>query len=264
MITSLVRSLRRHYILSSAVACCVVVALIAGGLILRHGGLSADDRPSNSNLPADDQSPGIVTGNVTKTGKQVCGKPILDSPYDYTGPAGSYSSGTAGLPTFGKPGSDFPQDNAGAVIPAGKKSYFSYELRPNTVYYLVPGTHIGSFMANRNDSFVGGLSHGTRTILTGNYSGLNWGIDSNSSNGNQPGVTIEYLTIEKFQPVGEAAAINQDSNTDWTLQYNTITLNAPGAGVILGTNNILRDNCLTLNGQYGFQSVAATPGAWTR
>lgn len=233
----------------------MVAALIAGGLIVRHGGLSAAPRPSNSNLPADDESPGIVTGNVTKTGKQVCGKPILDSPYDYTGPAGPYSSGTPGLPTFGKPGSDFPQDNAGVVIPAGKKDYFSYELRPDTVYYLAPGTHVGSIMADRNDSFVGGLSHGTRTVLSGNYSGLDWGIDSNSSDGNQPGVTIKYLTIEKFQPDGEAGAINQDSNTDWTLQYNTVTLNAPGAGVILGTNNTLKNNCLTLNGQYGFQSV---------
>lgn len=258
MIASLVRSLRRHYVVSSAVACCVVVALIAGGLSLYHGRLS-DDQPLNKNLPTGDQSPGFVAGTVTKTGKQVCGKPILDSPYDYSGAAGPFSSGTPGLPTFGKPGSDFPKDSAGVVIPAGKKNYFSYDLRPNTVYYLEPGTHIGSFMADQNDSFVGGLAHGTPTVLTGNYSGLNWGIDSNSTNGNQSGVTIEYLTIEKYQPVGEAAAINQDSNTDWTLQYNTITMNVPGAGVILGTDNTLKDNCLTLNGQYGFQSVGNNP-----
>ncbi len=114
-------------------------------------------------------------------------------------------------------------------------------------------------MANRNDSFVGGLSHGTPTVLTGNYSGLNWGIDSNPSNGDQTGVTIEYLTIEKYQPAGNAGAINQDSNTGWTVQYNTITMNVPGAGLILAANSILKHNCLTLNGQYGFQSVANSP-----
>lgn len=259
MITSLVRILRRHYILSSVVACCVVAALVAGGLSLRNSSPPTDDQPAGFGTGTETGT-GTGTGTKIKAGKQVCGKPILDSPYDYTGPAGSYSSGTPGLPTFGKPGSDFPKNTAGVVIPAGKKSYFSYELRPNTVYYLEPGTHIGSFMADQNDSFVGGLSHGTRTVLTGNYSGLNWGIDSNSSNGNQAGVTIEYLTIEKYQPVGEAAAVNQESNTDWTLQYNTITMNVPGAGVILGSNNVLRDNCLTLNGQYGFQSVATS--AW--
>ncbi len=68
-------------------------------------------------------------------------------------------------------------------------------------------------------------------------------------------MTIEYLTIEKFQPATNAAAINQEANTDWTIQYNTITRNVPGAGVIAGANNILKDNCMSLNGQYGFQST---------
>lgn len=120
---------------------------------------------------------------------------------------------------------------------------------------MLPGEHIGSLQADANDSFVGGLSNGVSTVLTGDYSGLRWAIDSNSSGGNQAGVTIEYLTINKFQPYGNAGAINQDSNTGWTVQYTTVTLNAPGAGVILGTDNTLRDNCLTLNGQYGFMSI---------
>ena len=45
----------------------------------------------------------------------------------------------------------------------------------------------------------------------------------------------------------------------WTLEYNTITLNVPGAGVIAGADNTLKDNCLTLNGQYGFQSSDVGP-----
>jgi hypothetical protein len=145
------------------------------------------------------------------------------------------------------------------VLPPGKHSYPSYDLRPNTVYYLLPGQHIGSLMADANDSFVGGFSHGVTTVLTGDYSGAHWAIDSNSSDGNQAGVTIEYLTIEKYQPYGNAGAINQESNTGWTVQYNTITLNVPGAGVILGTDNTLRDNCITLNGQYGFTSTSNNP-----
>ena len=140
------------------------------------------------------------------------------------------------------------------VLPAGAHSYLSYQLNPGTVYYLLPGVHVGNFQADANDAFVGGLSGGTRTVISGEYSGLPWAIDSNYSAGNQPGVTIEYLTIEKFQPQGNGAAVNQDTNTGWTLRYDTITLNAPGAGVIAGADNTLKDNCLTLNGQYGFQS----------
>ena len=87
-----------------------------------------------------------------------------------------------------------------------------------------------------------------------------WAIDSNSSIGNQAGVTVEYLTVEKYLSGGNSGAINPDSNTGWTIQYNTITLNVPGAGVVLGADNVLKDNCMTLNGQYGFQSVAVN--AW--
>jgi hypothetical protein len=184
----------------------------------------------------------------------ICGHPILDSPFTYDGAAGSYRSGKAGLPTYGGPGTDFPEASAGVVLPPGNHSYASYQLNLDTVYYLLPGVHIGNFQADTDDAFVGGLSGGTPSVISGDYSGYPWAIDSNFSDGNQPGVTIEYLTIEKFQAQGNGAAVNQDSNTNWTIRYDTITLNAPGAGVIAGANNTLEDNCLTLNGQYGFQS----------
>ncbi len=190
---------------------------------------------------------------------RVCGHQILDSPYDYHGRAGSYRSGAAGLPTYGAPRSDFPHATAGVVLPLGAHSFASYQLAPDTVYYLLPGTHVGSFQANRNDAFVGGWWDGTRTVLSGEYSGYPWAIDSNSSAGNQPGVIIEYLTIEKYQPPADAGAINQSANTNWTLRYDTVTLNAPGAGMMASANNVLAHNCMTLNGQYGFQSFAPSP-----
>ena len=186
--------------------------------------------------------------------KAVCNQPILDSPYSYHGAPGKYSSGTAGLPSYGTPDSDFPDATSGVVLPTGKNDYLSYQLSPDTVYYLLPGKHTGYFQADTNDAFVGGRSGQLRTILSGDYSGQHWGIDSNSSDGNQSAVTVEYLTVEKYQPDGNSSAINPDSNTGWTIQYNTVTLNVPGAGVILGADNVLKDNCLTLNGQYGFQS----------
>jgi len=190
---------------------------------------------------------------------RVCGQAVLHSPYGYHGRPGRYRSGRPGLPTYGTPRSDFPEATAGVVLPAGRHSYMSYQLAPRTVYYLLPGTHVGAFQADEDDVFVGGLWHGRPSVISGEYSGYPWAIDSNYSSGNQPGVTIEYLTIEKFQPRGDAAAINQSSNTDWTLRYNTITLNAPGAGAIASTNNVLERNCMTLNGQYGFQSSVTGP-----
>jgi parallel beta-helix repeat protein len=187
--------------------------------------------------------------------RHVCGQRILRSPFDYHGAAGDYPSGRAGLPTFGRPHSDFPADTRGVVLGAGTRSYASYQLTPRTVYYLLPGTHVGSFMADSGDAFVGGYYRGRGAILSGSYlASQGWAIDSNSSAGNQSGVTVEYLTIEKYEPNANSAAVNPDSNTGWTVRYNLITLNVQGAGVILGSGNVLDDNCLTLNGQYGFQS----------
>jgi parallel beta-helix repeat protein len=192
----------------------------------------------------------------------VCGRSVLDSPFSYDGAPGAFSSGTPGLPTYGTAGSDFPDDVAGVVLAAGAHSYASYQLAPKTVYYLLPGTHVGSFQADAGDAFVGGLAHGTGSTVSGDYAGLPTAFDSNFSNGNTPDVTIEYLTIEKFQPPGDAAAVNESANTGWTLRHDTVTLNVPGAGVITGADNTLDGNCLTMNGQYGFQ--AFDTGTWGR
>jgi Right handed beta helix region len=234
---------RRRGFLYGALAGCLVIASAAIGLSLQH------------RSPARDTATGRAVGGKPRAGTLVCGQPMLRSPFGYDGPPGPYPTGRAGLPSYGTPGSDFPDDTAGAVLPAGTHDYASYQLSPNTVYYLLPGEHIGNLQADKNDAFVGGLSSGQSTILSGNYS-LNSAIDSNSTIGDQPNVTIEYLTIEKYAPAVNAGAVDTDANTDWTIRYNTVTLNAPGAGVILGSDSVLKNNCLTLNGQYGFQSVA--------
>jgi hypothetical protein len=220
--------------------------------LIGSGVLSHDSPPAQNVSGSSLLNPGSFT--VPSDTASVCGQRILDSPYNYDGAAGNYSSGKAGLPTYGTAHSDFPDDHAGVVLPTGANNFASYQLKPSTVYYLLPGEHTGRIQADPHDAFVGGKAHGKSSILSGNYAGLNWAIDSNSSNGDQSDVTIEYLTVEKYQPDGNSAAINPDSNTGWTVRYNTITLNVPGAGVILGADNVLKDNCLTLNGQYGFQS----------
>ena len=233
---------------------CALKKAIAAPLVLLAVVTGCTATPSSNTTSPSPQA------DLPTQSAEICGRPILSSPFSYHGASGKYSSGTAGLPTYGKPGTDFPKATAGIILPAGKHSYASYELNPDTVYYLLPGKHIGSFQADTNDAFVGGLSNGVPAVISGDYSGYNEAIDSNFSAGDQSGVTIEYLTIEKFQPQGDGAAINQDSNTNWTLQYNTITLNAPGAGAIAGANNTLKYNCMTLNGQYGFQS--SDVGSW--
>jgi hypothetical protein len=235
---------RSQRLLAGAIAACIAVALaITGAAMLTDTGAGSHPQPNAGPYPQASPSPGRL----------VCGQPVLKSPFSYAEAAGPYRSGTVGLPTYSSPGSDFPRDTAGVVLPTGVHDYASFQLNPDTVYYLLPGTHTGSILADTNDAFVGGFSDGTFTVLDGRYS-HSVAIDSNSSNGDQSGVTIEYLTIEKYHPAGDAAAVNQEANTDWTIQFDTITLNVPGAGVMAGAENALKDSCLTRNGQYGFQS----------
>ncbi len=223
--------------------------VLAAGVTGVTGCTAGPSGPASSGSAPAGGAPGAAPPEPS----QLCGSAALNSPFSYDGAAGTYASGKAGLPTYGSAGSDFPHATAGVILAAGTHSYFSYQLSPDTVYYLLPGVHTGTFQADRGDAFVGGLSGGTASVMSGNYT-ANEAIDSNFSAGNQPGVTIEYLTIEKFLAQGQGAAINQNSNTGWTLRYDTLTLNAPGAGMIAGADNTLEHNCMTLNGQYGFQS----------
>ena len=239
MFPALQKIMHSNRLLGSAIASCFVLFIaFAGVRLLSH------DSPQHH----------ATSGSDAIQGTAVCGQPILNSPFSYDGPAGAYSSGTPGLPTYGTANSDFPRDTAGVVLATGVKNFLSYQLKPETVYYLVPGTHVGGIQADEGDAFVGGRSNGKSTILTGKYSYGGQAIDSNVSDGNQSDVTIEYLTIQKYQPNDDAAAVNQEANAGWDIRYNTITLNVPGAGVMAGSRNTLKDNCLTLNGQYGFQS----------
>lgn len=185
---------------------------------------------------------------------QICGSSVLNSPWSYNGASGSYTSGTAGLPTFGSAGTDFPNATAGMVLPPQTADYASFQLTANTVYYLEPGLHIGSFQADAGDVFVGGDNAGATTTLSGNYT-EHWGIDSNSTNGNQPGVTIEYLTYEEYEPPEDQGGTNPDGNTGWTIKYNTFTLIVPGAAILATTTSDIEYNCLTANGQYGIDAV---------
>jgi hypothetical protein len=232
-----------------AIAIAVAVAVAVGvGL----------DRPSGTAPQAQAPFP-VGATSAGPVGTPVCGADVLRSPYTYTGPAGPYTSGKPGLPTFGAPGTDFPDATAGQVLPPETADYQNWQLSPRTVYYLAPGVHYGSFSANAGDVFVGGWANGVGSVLDGQYSRRS-AIDSNISTGDQRDVTIQYLTIQRFTPYVDQTAVNQTGAGGWKLLNSTLRLNVPGGGMFAASDNILRDNCLTENGQYGFQSAQTLSG----
>jgi Right handed beta helix region len=141
---------------------------------------------------------------------------------------------------------------AGAVtVPAGNNSNLSLDTA-NTTYWFAPGTHTlgnGEFnqiIPSNGDTYTGGPG----AIIDGQN--LNDYAFTQQANN----VTVEYLTIENFGQTGgnnNEGVVNHDSASNWTIQYNTIEDDA-GAGVMMGSNDVIQYNCLTKNGQYGFSS----------
>jgi hypothetical protein len=197
--------------------------------------ISAADPPSNppSDPPSNPPSDPPTSGGAASPSSPVCGN-------------ASILSGPATAP-------------AGAVtLPAGDNSSMtaSYQLAANTTYWFAPGTHtIGSsqfaqFQPDQGDTFIGAPG----AILSGQ------GENDYAFVSDATGVTVEYLTIEDFVAPESEGVVNQNSATGWTIENNTIEDNPDGAGAMLGTNDVLTNNCLTENGQYGFQSYAAGAG----
>jgi Right handed beta helix region len=255
------RVLKRRVVVRVA----LVAALAAVALGSCHeGDLGADRLPMPSvttTTPSLPHGTSDEAGTTTAmaVGSPVCGTDRLRSPYTYAGPAGPFRSGTGGLPTYGRAGTDFPRARAGRVIAPGTGDFANWELEPNTVYYLAPGVHHRSILASKGDVFVGGYAAGRGSVLDGGY-GRATAIDSNITVGEQTGVTIQYLTIQRFTPPVDQTAINQTGAGGWRLLDSTVTLNVPGGGMFAATDAVLRRNCLTLNGQYGFQAAQTVRG----
>ncbi len=132
-------------------------------------------------------------------------------------------------------------DNSGSSL--------SYELQSNTTYYLASGTHTlgssqyGQFQPQNGDTFIGAPG----AILNGE------GINQSAFDGTSTGVTIEYLTVENFVAPDGQMVVNHDGGANWTVKYDTV-INNGGAGVGLGTGDVVESNCLSGNDEYGFSS----------
>jgi len=152
------------------------------------------------------------------------------------------------------------------VIPAGNNSdtTASYQLAPNTTYWLAPGVHTlgtgpySQFQPDQGDTFLGAPG----AILDGQS--VNQFAFTDNPNSGSPNVTIEYLTIENFVSGQGEGVVNQAGQPGWTVKYNTVGpnefngSNPGGAGVMLATNNVVEYNCLSHNGEYGFSSFGGS------
>ena len=165
-----------------------------------------------------------------------------DTPWPTTAPAA-----ICGNTTFLDGPSTAP--SGAIVVPAGDNGSFNFN-QPGATFWFETGTHTlandiyGQIPAKANTTYIGAAG----AILDGQNTNLY------AFTGDVANVTIKYLTIKNFgrgNDNNNEGVVNHDSGTGWTVQYNTISDN-DGAGVFLGTDDVVSYNCLKDNGQYGF------------
>jgi hypothetical protein len=141
-------------------------------------------------------------------------------------------------------------------VPVGDDAGVNFR-RPHTTYWFAPGLHTlgpgryAQIQPGTGSTFIGAPG----AVLDGRQ------VNYYAFTGDAPDVTISYLTIENFGTPGgnfNQGTVNTSSAPDWTIDHTTIEDNA-GAGVMLGSRDTLRYDCLLKNQQYGFNAYAV-PG----
>jgi len=267
----------------ATVAVAAVLVLAATAVIVPSVTIGAPFQLVSAGSPAPSVPPA-----------QICSSPVLNSPWSYTGTAGSYTSGTAGLPTFGSAGTDFPAATAGLVVAAGDNSSAAqagaYQVN-STVVYFEPGKHViqatmytghdsyytGGYTAAAGRAVLDGLNGGTASGNGGTSLDLELASANHTTND-----TWEYLTIQNYtSSTGGAVmgAVNGGGFAEGnTYKYDTIgpneyeytgsssppahsTTSAPGQGggyaIEGGSYTTIEYDCLTDNAEGGFNISGA-------
>jgi hypothetical protein len=123
-----------------------------------------------------------------------------------------------------------------------------------TTYWLAPGTHrLGTGDYNQvvpqaGDAFIGAPG----AILDGQRRNQYAFVGSASD------VTVSNLVVQNFGAPGEnnnEGVVNHDSGRNWTISGVLVQNNA-GAGMMIGSGNVVRGNCFRDNGQYAFNAYS--------
>ena len=200
------------------IACAVAVAALALSAIVVSG-IASRSGPNGSEASAPTSPGPVVCGNAS----------ILNGPSAAPSGAVTIAAGT----------------NVNAVEGSA--------LKPNTVYWFAAGTHtIGTGMYDAVQPQSGDTFTGAPGAVINGQDKNNYAFESTATN-----VTIEYLTVENFTAPQSQGVVNQNSAANWSIVNDTIENNPYGAGAMLGTDNTLNNDCLTSNGQYGFQTYSA-------
>jgi hypothetical protein len=143
------------------------------------------------------------------------------------------------------------------TVPAGDNAGFNFNQTDKT-FWFAPGVHtIGSgefsnIVAGAGSTYIGAPG----AIIDGQF------INKYAFTGFATDVRVAYLEIRNFgvdlsdpgvdEPVNNnEGVINHDAGDGWTMEYINAHHN-DGAAIFMGSDNVVSNNCMKDNGQYGF------------
>lgn len=204
---------------AAGVGALLVAGVVTGGVVMQQDSTpTAAVAAEQSALPLT--PPAQVCGNAA-----ILDGPATPPPGAIVVPAGDNSAWTApwASPTFSTPGATYWFEPGLHRI--GGDQYAQIKPGANSTFIGAPGAILGGQNVNRF----------AFTKLP----------SASSAN-----VTIKHLTIRYFDAPQQQGVVNGHSEPGWTITNNTLIDNN-GAAMMGGDNQIVRDNCLTSNGQYG-------------
>jgi Right handed beta helix region len=262
------------------------IALVAVGLLTAVLAVLVVRTPTAQTPPATATAPHLATGTLVPPTSVCNNEAILDSPYRYNGPPRTFrhSHAPVGLPTYGKPHSDFPRVTMIVVIPAGNNSVPANTGQyqgDHVLYYFEPGRHIiqDVMFTGDNSVFIGGYTPETGLAVIDGINGAAVGRDGGAYLSlSTTGVanaddTWEYLTIKNFTASQNNAIMGNENGSGFdngnTYKYDTIGPNeygyagngrmpnrgeSSGGGYAIGAGNntTIEYDCLTRNAQGAF------------
>jgi hypothetical protein len=120
---------------------------------------------------------------------------------------------------------------------------------PHTTFWLRPGKHrldpdrYAQVFPKTGDRYLGAPG----AVLDGRKT------NQYAFGGTARDVTIGYLTVQGFVAPQDEGVVNHDSADGWVIEHSTIQHNS-GAGLMAGSRQQVRANCLRANGQYGMNA----------
>ena len=194
--------------------------------------------------------PVVLIVMIAALGAHLLGGSHADSPGAPTSPPVTWC-GDSNFPGDQDPYTSAP---SGAVtVPAGNDSSYD-NTNPNTTYWFTAGTHTNySVLASDGDKFIGAPG----AIIDGGNN-INYAFQGEYNETADEDVSIEYLTIQHYNPNNGSGAINVSGNNGWTEEDDLMQDISPGAALMLGGDNLVNNNCMQSNGEYGAQGYSYT------